>query len=691
MVKNRKFINEENKLKCLLQMRKKEEIEQLKEKAEQQRKSRLKTKEINTINTTKDKSLNKSLNRNNTSKSPIHNNFNNNCLEKPLARLMNSKSNSRILEGSFAADRSFSRTSSRLLNNGNNEKNKNYNVSKGAYEKNDLIANCNKNISNSNDGDLNNTISVINNNSNNILHSKIVFGDESSVKTKNLSNIGDVIDKNINNNLNHKKEINFGKEKITEESKKERKNYSITNKNTGVFKTQDKYQNDCIETENFEIKSRENNQSLISNQMPAYVKKNNNGIKARKISCNSNTNSNININIINKNESHRKANINENNNNYIKDSIRNNKLNSNRFSSVNNKDDKLKGNAKKNNINNSIDSKIYNNSKYNQSNIDNSIIHINKNEKNLINENSSLDNCSEYPNKQRKHKSKNYENEKNFNNNKDSLSYKLYNELKNIKKNLNSENFDNNLRRKENVISIRKNDLNDEYSKNPNNRNNLSKSKSTERLTKRNHLNNTFTMQDNLNNSIADKKSHVAKISLEKNTINRNDFHKPRVNSTVGFAAKNDHILNNIIHNIKNKYQNNSIILDDKLKDSQEKQSKNSVVFDYEAELEKEIIDNYKQANNEKEIYENDKNKVIYDKRDNDHFELKNEAYTLGRNESYPIADESYANINEVKHLNTNDYISKITGDMNLYRREYDITKITDVKQKKKVIFNVFV
>jgi hypothetical protein len=665
MVKNRKFINEENKLKCLLQMRKKEEIEQLKEKAEQQKRNRLKTKDLSMNNTAKE-SFNRSLNRVNTSKPPIHNNLCNNSPEKPLGNLINSKSSSRILENSFPDNRSFSLNNSKFLNNDNkfNQKNNNDNYNDNNYKK---ILNINNN-NKLNDSKINNAISVINNKSNNILHSKIVFEDESSVNTKDYSNIGEN-DKNNNNYnkndiyYNFKKDSYIKKQKNSEESKKERKNSSIINKNTGQYSNLEIKIKKAKKPDNCEMNSREDNESLQS-QKPAYGNKNMN--KARNISCDANNN----IKIIKMKDSSKTRNKNKNK--------CSSKINSDRMSCAN-PNNTVNNNSKSNYLNQSIDSKSINNSKYYQNNI---------NKNNDKNDSNNLIDCSENSNNQNLQKSQINNLDKNSHydaNNKESLSYKLYNELKNIKKNLNNEKIENNFRKKESIISLGNKSNNNEKAlanNNKNSINNLSKSKSTERLSNREQLNNT--LNNNNKNVCINIQTQEAKKFLEKNYTN--ETNKAKVNLTVGFTAKNDKILNNIIDNINTNYKNNANPQINKNKDIPDKQSKNSFFFDYDPELKKEILDNYKQTDSKNNNNNNNnQNKDIYNKSNQNHSEFKNEAYTLGKNECYSIGENSNATNDAKKQINSNEYISKICGEMNFGKREYDNLKITDVKKQKKV------
>lgn len=650
-MKNRKFINEENKLKYFLQVRKKEEVEQLKEKAEQQRKSRITIKDVYNLNNDK-KNGNRSLNRINTSKSPIRNlNYDENyCPDKEYRKMINSKSSSRILENSLEKNRSFSINNSRLFEMKNSFKNNNLKENKNFF--------INKN------DNLNNTISVINNNSKNILNSKSIFNEEASLNTKDSISAEQNNIENQNNYYNINKALDNSKiNKNTIESHKGRKK-NLRNNNQETISIQNNFykinekksdldlikiakKNDVKEPKNSDI-------SLVNNHKKKRVK---------NISYDANANQNrININDLNDISVDNKKSINflnENNENIDK---RNN------IKSINKKTPNVIQNSTiaKNNFNQSFDSKRIsqnkNNNNYNKSNYENKVCEINPKIKNnfiqekykIINDNQNQDNLKQ-----------------NFNNEeqKESLNYRLYNEIKNMKKFLDSENNEK-FKKEDETNTIRKKiKPNQANQTNYDHVNNLSRSKSTERI--KNKSKNCKFVYDNIQSN------------LNKEEFNNLFEPNKSLNSSVAINLNNNKPVKNIYDNsnkINNKIKDKADLKGNQNINCINNNQSNNLNNENDEELEKEILDNYKNSM-KKRLNENNYSLKSGDK----YSDFKNDAYTLGPVENFIIEDKNINNYDEFKNNhNTNTYIKNISEN-NIYKRDLVIAKPIDSKEHKKV------
>ncbi len=647
----------------------------LRERAEYKRKIRVKTKE--NINTNyKEKSTNINLNRINSSVSPLTNHkYQEKYLkENDSKKLMNSKSSSRILENSFIHNRTFSQNNSYLLDNKISPKIKN-NQNLNYYN----------NHSQTNTNHLNNTISVMNNNSNNILHSRTIFNDESTLNTKDYNDLENNDFDNSNNKNNYKNNNN-----------RKRKNTSVelNSKNTALKFKQERNNikikkvdiDDIIIIRHENYKTNESNKAVINDC--AYNKKK----KMRNASCEI-------INTTNK-ESFKNSNYYNNNNiNY-----NNNKLNLNKNPTLN-----INNPSSRNKMNQLIDTKITSNA-YTHQKVRNQN-QINSNNKDLIKQNefkqvSEKEKCisnktNPCSNNSNSNNGPNQIIENDYQSKEESIKYNLYNDLKNTKKII-YKNNSNNAENNNNKVDYRYNHREDNNNNNNNNnkilnendsldnkykRNNLSKSRSTERISNKEGKSVPFNNEmENPNNKI---------IKEMKNTFTNDN--KANVNMGLplylDLSRREDNIDNknsdnpNIYSHINNNYDNKNYYNDNQLNRSSKKEPKmssnksknNNINYTNDAELEKEIIESYKQSI-EKKNFPNNKemNKTeIY-------FKYKNEAYTLGPKESNLVEHSNSINMDISNQINRSGFLSKFNE--NIYnKRDCDSTKISDLKIQKKV------
>lgn len=268
------------------QLKKKDEQELLKEKAEIQRKCRVRSIErYNYNNTITDYSINPSFNRINTSKSPINKNYNDSPTNKKL--LKNSKSSSRILENSFA-NKTFTQNINKINENGKNqiESQNHFNEEKSDYSKGNRDISNIKEDKNIKEKDLlpkkknKRTNSCSFNDSSNLIKKNMINKDlntisaDNNISCNNKPNINQNSGYSDNEKILRQRSKNLINKDTTKNSKIENKIPSQNNNNQSNvnddkptnIRIHDKLYND-LKTLKKSIQDKENENSIINNQI----------------------------------------------------------------------------------------------------------------------------------------------------------------------------------------------------------------------------------------------------------------------------------------------------------------------------------------------------------------------------------------------------------------------------------------